>query len=138
MVVVQKPDFLFSQTLACLVQPMGKLAHSFFAAIVETVHARDHHRVRTESPGFLCNCPGIPFNGTQILMDGHHVKTGFLHQALPVQIAATANRHTGSLCQHANQKTHRMQHKAAQLNAVVPRFPDGGEGFFHRRFIFQY
>ena len=70
-------------------------------------------------------------------MDTDHVQSGFFHQFFPIQIAAAAHGHPGCFRQHTNQKTHGVQHKAAQLDAVIPCRLDGGKGFFNRGFIFQ-
>ena len=137
MIVVQKPGSLLPKGFARRVQPLGKLPHRFLAAVVKAVHAGDDHCIRAKPFCFLRNCLRVPFNASQILMDTDHVQPGFFHQALPIQIAAAAHGHPGRFRQHTNQKTHGVQHKAAQLDAVIARRPYGGKGFPNRVFIFQ-
>ena len=99
MVVVEQVDALFLQGLARLVQPLCQLVHRGFIAIIKAVHPGDDHILRAKTLCFLGHCMGIPFQTAKVGVQADHLQVGFLHQLVPVQIAALAHRHSSGFGQ---------------------------------------
>ena len=73
---------------------------------------------------------GIPFQTAKVGVQADHLQTGFLHQLVPVQIAALAHRHPGGLGQQLYHKADGVDHKSTQFNAIVPGGFHGSKGLF--------
>ena len=112
MVVVEQVDALFLQGLARLVQPLCQLVHRGFIAVIKAVHPGDDHILRAKTFCFLGHCMGISFQTAKVGVQADHLQAGFLHQLVPVQIAALAHRHSSGFGQKLYHKANGMNHKS--------------------------
>ena len=129
-VVVEQVDALGCQGFPGFVQPLRKLVHNGFIAVIKAVHPGDDHILCAEAFGLLGHCVGIPFQTAKVGVQTDHPKAGLLHQLVPVQIAALAHRHPGGLGQQLYHKADGVDHKSTQFNAIVPGGFHGSKGLF--------
>ena len=78
-VVVEQVDALGCQSLAGFVQPLRKLVHNGFIAVIKPVHSGNDHILCAEALGFLGHCVGVPFQRAKVGVQADHLQTGFLH-----------------------------------------------------------
>ena len=110
--MIKQPDALFLQGFACLVQAFYQFVHRGFIAIIKAVHPGDDHILRAKTFCFLGHCMGISFQRAKVGVQADHLQAGFLHQLVPVQIAALAHRHSSGLGQQLYHKANGMDHKS--------------------------
>ena len=111
-VVVEQVDALFLQGLARLVQTFGQFVHRGFIAIIKAVHPGDDNVICSKVFCFLGHGMGIPFQTAEIGVQADHLQAGFLHQLVPVQIAAFAHRHSSGFGQQLYHKANGVDHKS--------------------------
>ena len=111
-VVVEQMDALGCQGFPGFVQPLRKLVYNGFIAVIKAVHPGDDHILRAKTFCFLGHCMGIPFQTAKVGVQADHLQAGFLHQLVPVQIAALAHRHSGGFGQQLYHKANGVDHKS--------------------------
>ena len=126
-VVVQKLHALGLQRRARLVQPCGKVVHRGFIAVIKAVHAGNNDILGAKALGFVGHGLGVAFQTAQIGVQADDLQVGVLDQLVPVEVAALANRHTSGLGQQPHHKADGVNHKPAQLNAVIACGFHGGQ-----------
>ena len=128
-VVVEQLHALGLQRRARLVQPCGKVVHRGFIAIIKTVHSGNNDILSAKAFGFVRHCFGIALQTAQIGVQADDLQPRFFDQSVPVEVAALAHRHTGGLGQQPHHKADGVDHKSAQLNAVIACGFHGGQRF---------
>ena len=118
-VVVQKLHALGLQRRARLVQPCGKVVHRGFIAVVKAIHTRDDNILRAKALGFVGHGLGVAFQTAQIGVQADDLQPRFFDQSVPVEVAALAHGHARRLGQQPHHKADGVDHKPAQLNAVI-------------------
>jgi len=93
--------------------------HRGFIAVIKAIHSGDNNILRAKAFGFVGHCLGIALQTAQIGVQADDLQVGVLDQLVPVKVAALAHRHTGGLGQQPHHKANGVDHKPAQLNAVV-------------------
>ena len=126
-VVVEQLHALGLQRRARLVQPCGKVVHRGFIAIIKTVHSGNNDILRAKALGFVGHGLGVAFQTAQIGVQADDLQPRFFDQSVPVEIAALAHGHTRRLGQQPHHKADGVDHKPAQLNAVIACGFHGGK-----------
>ena len=101
--------------------------HRGFIAVIKAVHAGDNNILRAEAFGFIGHGLGVAFQTAQIGVQADDLQPRFFDQSVPVEVAALAHRHTGGLGQQPHHKADGVDHKPAQLNAVIACGLHGGQ-----------
>ena len=122
--MVEQADSLTPQRFPHPVQPGGQFPDRLFVAIGEAVHPCNHRVLRPQRLSLGGGGRDVLFHTVQVHMQADHPEAGFLYQPGPVQPAAPAHRHAGGFGDEADQKAAGVDHKAAQLDPVIP-------GVFH-------
>ena len=118
-VVVEQLHALCLQRRARLVQPCSKVVHRGFIAVVKAVHAGDNNILRAKALGFVGHGLGVAFQTAQIGVQADDLQPRFFDQSVPVEVAALAHGHARRLGQQPHHKADGVDHKPAQLNAVI-------------------
>ena len=92
MVVVKKMNVFFQQCFSTRVQIGAECTERLFTGIVKTVHPCNDNILCTKGRGFSGNCFCISFKRAKIRMKTDDIKTGFLHQSVPVIFPAFSRR----------------------------------------------
>ena len=101
--------------------------HRGFIAVIKAIHSGNNDILRAEAFGFVGHGLGIAFQTAQIGVQADDLQVGVLDQLVPVKVAALAHRHTGGLGQQPHHKADGVDHKPAQLNAVISGGFHGGQ-----------
>ena len=126
-VVVQKLHALGLQRLTRLVQPCGKVVHRGFIAVIKAIHSGNNGILSAKAFGFVRHRFGIALQTAQIGVQADDLQPRFFDQSVPVEIAALAHGHTRRLGQQPHHKADGVDHKPAQLNAVIACGFHGGK-----------
>ena len=126
-VVVQKLHALGLQRLTHLVQPCGKVVHRGFIAVIKAIHSGNNDILSAKAFGFVRHRFGIALQTAQIGVQADDLQPRFFEQSVPVEIAAPAHGHTRRLGQQPHHKADGVDHKPAQLNAVIACGFHGGK-----------
>ena len=126
-VVVEQLHALGLQRRARLVQPCGKVVHRGFIAVVKAIHTRDDNILRAKALGFVGYGLSVTFQTAQIGVQADDLQPRFFDQSVPVEAAALAHGHDRRLGQQPHHKADGVDHKSAQLNAVIACGLHGGQ-----------
>ena len=126
-VVVEQLHALSLQCRAHLVQPCGKVVHGGFITVIKAVHSGNNDILSAKAFGFVRYRLGVALQTAQISVQADDLQVGVLDQLVPVKVAALAHGHARCLGQQPHHKSDGVDHKPAQLNAVIACGFHGGQ-----------
>ena len=101
--------------------------HRGFIAVIKAIHPGNNNILGAKAFGFVCHCLGIALQTAQIGVQADDLQPRFFDQSVPVKVAALAHGHARRLGQQPHHKADGVDHKPAQLNAVIACGFHGGQ-----------